>query len=360
MQALQTNLKKTFLELIHIDEIYEEEKEVVKYVLDVFKQLHIPTKKDAFGNIIAYFPGKGTPIMLNTHLDIPENVPNLEYTDEGKIIRATGKSILGADPKSGLAILLELAKYLKKDHIKTCPIEFVFTRGEEAGLFGAKNLDYSLLKSKMGLVLDEDGPVSSVVTKAPTFYMLDVAFEGKIVHPRDWKDGINALAYAARAIAKLRQGEIVKGVTFNIGIFHAGTARNTTPGMAELKAEMRSYDTKKLVQAAKKVEKAFKDLEKDSGLKVHIKGSAEFEGYTLTKNHPLFQRIESVYKLMKIKPNYYPTFGGSDANIFNSHGIRAVALGSGYYLAHQYTEYVNFEDMEKIFNFLLRFVGSEK
>ena len=356
MSQLKDNLKKTFLETIHIDEIYEEEDKIITYTQDFLKSIGITSKLDSFRNIIAYRDGVGESVLLNTHLDTPENVPNLEYTIKGDIIRSTGKSILGADPKSGLAVLLELARYLQENKIKTCPIELVFTRGEETGLYGALNLDYSLLKSKTGLVLDEDGPCTNLVIKAPGFYRLDAKIIGKIVHPRDWKDGINALEIAAKALSKFKQGEIVKGVTCNVGMLKAGTARNTVPGIVELKAELRSFDMKKLKEQGKRVESILKAEAKKKGAKVEIDSTVEFESYTLDKSHPLFKKLKACYKALKLKPNYYPTFGGSDANVINSHGIRVVPMGSGYYLAHQYTEYVNLAEMEELTMLLLEFV----
>lgn len=353
---IKKRLLKTFLELIKIDEIYPQEKEIVSYVLEWFKKLKIPTRRDSFGNIIAYLKGRGSPLMLNTHLDIPENVHNLDFKIEGHIIRATGKSILGADPKSGLAVLLELAKYVKENNFKTYPVEFVFTLGEEAGLLGALNLDYSLINSKMGLVIDEDGPCTNVVIRAPGYYRLDVEFIGKTVHPRDWKMGNNALETACKAVSLLKQGEIVKGVTFNVGILQGGTARNSVPGKAILKAELRSFDDQKLIKQAKKIETIFKVISKKRRTEVRINGQLEFKSYCLSKNHKLFRLLEKTYKKMELKPNYYETFGGSDANIFNSKGIVTVPIGSAYYCAHQYTEYVDVLEMEKLFSFLLNFI----
>lgn len=351
---MKNRLRKTFLDLIKIDEIYNQEEKIIKYVENYFRKLNISLKNDPFGNVIAYYPGTGNPVMLNTHLDIPENVPNLGYKIEKDSIRSTGKSILGADPKSGLAVLLELASHLKENRIKTSPIEFVFTKGEEAGLFGALHLEYSLLRSKIGLVLDEDGPCTNVVTQAPGYYRLDITVTGKTVHPRDWREGVNALAITSNLIAKLKQGELKRGVTFNIGIFKAGTARNSVAGTAELKAELRSFDTEKLVKEAKKVEKLFRSLEKDR-VRVRINGKLEFESYKLTQSHALFKKLAKTYKKMGLKPQYYKTYGGSDANIFNAKGITAIPIGSAYYLAHQYSEYVNLPDMEKLLLFLVEF-----
>lgn len=360
MSKLKERLQKTFLELIKIDEIYNQENEIINYVKSWFESLGIIIIQDQFRNVIVRFPGKGEPLLLNTHLDTPENVPNLDFTIKGDIIRSKGRSILGADPKAGLAILLELAKYLKDNKIVTRPIEFVFTRGEEAGLHGAINLDYSLVSAKMGLVLDEDGPVNNIVIKAPAFYRLDCKIIGKTVHPRDWREGINALTVAAKAISKLKQGETAKGVTFNIGIFNAGTARNSVVGEAVFKAEFRSFNSKKLMKVSSRVEKLLISTAEKYGAGIEIDGALEFESFSVKTKSPLFKHLNSTFKKFKKQGNYYETFGGSDANILNSHGVNCVAIGSGYYLAHQYSEYVNLKEMEEILLFLVEFSKNPK
>ncbi|MCA9371422.1 M20/M25/M40 family metallo-hydrolase [Candidatus Woesebacteria bacterium] len=357
--SLKQHLQKTFLDLIHIDEIYEQENEVIKYCESYLEELGIRVKKDPFNNVIAYLEGEGESIMLNTHLDIPESVPNLDYKIEGDIIKGTGKSILGADPKSGLTVLLELATYIKKNNIKTNPIEFVFTRGEEAGLYGAINLDYSLLQSKIGLVIDEDGPCTNVVVQAPSFYRLYVAVLGKTVHSRDHKEGINAIEIISHIIANLKQGEPTPGVSFNIGILSGGTAVNSVSGNALFKAEMRSFDTQKMLATAKKIEAQIHKIGRRMKGKIIIDSELEFEGYKLERKHKLFLRLQETYKKMNLKEHYYETFGGSDANVINAHGIHCVPIGSAYYLAHQYTEYVKLSEMEELLMFLLEFVKTK-
>lgn len=360
MNTLQNSLVKTFTELIKIDEIYGEENKIIAYIQNVLHVNKVRNIQDKFGNIIAFLPGVGEPLMLNTHIDIPENVPHLEFIQNGDIISATGKSILGADPKSGLAVLLQLIRVLNTTHKKTRPLEFVFTIGEEAGLHGARNLDYSLISAKEGLVLDEDGPCTNIVIKAPAFHKLDCKILGKTVHTRDWKDGINAIAVVGKIISKLRQGEIIKDVTFNIGLITGGTARNSVSGEAVFNAEFRSFDTKKLIKAVTYVENIINDTVKSFGTSAIIDSEFEFDGYKLEKKHKLFESLEKTFQKLNLKPNYYETFGGSDANIFNAHGIMCVPIGSAYYLAHRYDEYVKISEMEQLLNFLFEFSKDKK
>lgn len=351
-------IKKTFLELIAINEIYPNEREVILYTEKRLTDARVAWQEDHFRNIIAKIPGTGEAVMLSTHLDVPEPNPSVRYTIDGDVIKSDGTNILGADPKTGLAILIELAADLaKKDHATHAPAEFVFTRGEETGLFGARNLDYSLVSAKIGLVLDEDGPVTQVVTQAPAFIRIDASFLGKIVHPREPENGVNALQMAAEAMTKIPCGYSSEGVTWNIGMFEAGTARNSVPGKATLKAELRSYDTKLVVSEGERVERIWREMAEKFGGKLEIVRELEFEGYKLERTHPLFARFEKIFGSMNLTPNYFATFGGTDGNIFNTHGIMSVPIGSGYYNAHQYTEYADLRVMTEIHEFLMRFLA---
>src|SRR6185369_6955357 len=95
------------------------------------------------------------------------------------------------------------------------------------------------------------------------------------------------------------------------------------------------------------------------GASCEIDHDFEFAGYTLKQDGPLFNRLEKTFTKLNLKPNYFSTFGGSDANVFNEQGIAAVPIGSGYYNAHEYTEYVNLAEMEQIYQFLMEFANVE-
>lgn len=356
----KSQLLHTFIDLIHIDEIYPNEKEILTYTEQRLTQAGVHWQEDAFGNIVAKITGTGEAVLMSTHLDIPEPLPHPDYTIDGDIVRSNGTGILGADPKTGLAILIEWLSFMvTQNHATHRPIEVLFTRGEETGLFGAINADYSLLTAKIGLVLDEDGPVTQVVTKAPAFVKIDAKCIGKIVHPREPENGINALHAMCDALMSLPWGYSTHGVTWNVGMFEAGTARNSVPGVATFKAELRSYDTAKVVAEGERVEKIIKEVIAKHRARCEIERILEFEGYELTRDHELFAQLEKTFASMNLAPNYFETFGGSDANVFNAKGIRCVPIGSGYYNAHQYTEEAHLNDMEQIADFLTRFV-SEK
>ncbi|MBI4599751.1 M20/M25/M40 family metallo-hydrolase [Candidatus Uhrbacteria bacterium] len=352
------SLKQTFLELVAIDSHHPDGVAISSTITARFDAAGIAWKKDSFENLYAYIPGSPSlePVLLSTHIDIPEPAPHVNPIIDGDIIRSDGTSILGADPKTGLAILIELACDLARSGTSHAPVEMLLTRGEEKGLLGALNADYSLLKSKIGFVLDEDGRVSQVTVKAPGYVRFDASFIGKVVHTREPEKGINALQIFCHAVRDLSWGYSCEGVTWNIGQLKAGTARNSIPGHASVHAELRSFDTEKLQKEAARIEEQFCETAQSYGAQCEVKRDLLFEGYDADRSHPLFARMKAVYESMGLTPHYHETYGGSDVNVFIAKGIMALTLGSGYYNAHEYTEHANLADMGEIYDFLKRFL----
>lgn len=118
-------------------------------------------------NVVIYKKGtKGfedsEPVILQGHLDIvcqKTDDCNIDFlTDgldiyvDGDYIKANGTT-LGAD--NGIAVAMILA-ILESDDIAHPPIEAVFTTDEETGMYGAKALDMSVLKSKRMINLDSE------------------------------------------------------------------------------------------------------------------------------------------------------------------------------------------------------------
>lgn len=352
-------LQKTFIELIAIPEVYPNESDIIDYIESRYKNTNVQIVRDSFNNVILKVAGGGKPLMLSTHMDVPEPNPNVEFSIDNNIIKSNGKSILGADPKSGLAILLELLTYITINDINTRPIEFVLTRGEEAGLIGAQHLDFSLLNSKEGIVLDEDGGAQNIIYKAPGYYQFDFNIIGKTAHAVYWRDGNNVLLPFSKFVAANSLGELSHDVTFNIGMLKSGTARNSVPGTLQCKAELRSFDSELLVSEGEMLERNLEKICKTYRCNVSFESGLQFKGFEIdVDSQGIITQVKDVMISQNIKPNIYETYGGSDANIFNAKGIETITLGSGYYNAHAYDEFVNLAEMEEIFSVLLRLVSN--
>ena len=134
------------------------------------------------GNLFARIPGRSDrSVMLCAHMDtVPhDGVVQPVLVDGGW--ESAGDTILGADNKAAVAMLLALAH---RAAVEGSPVgvELIFSVSEENGLNGARVFDTSRLQSEMGFVFDHATPIGEVVVASPTFYRLHAAFRGAAAH----------------------------------------------------------------------------------------------------------------------------------------------------------------------------------
>lgn len=356
------SLRNTFVELIKLNSFYPYDLVAQRYVLKRLEHPNIFLTTDDFGNVIARIDGDPAkePLMLNSHFDIPEDTPEVLFSESENEVIATGKNILGADAKTGVAILIELALFLAKNNFKSLPtVEFVFTRGEEQGLNGAHALDLDIVRSRKGIILDQDGPVTEVVAKAPTYINLKGVFTGKTVHIREPEDGKNALQMAINSLHQVPFGytDKSKKVTWNVGTLSGGAALNSVPAHVEFGADVRSFNDRLLDSELERILKLFTKTTQKLGGTFFSDYQKLCVAYEINKKSPLIKKLENAYAQMGLKPKYIETIGASDGNVFNARGIETVTIGSGYYDAHQYYERADLGDMQQIAKFLFKYLS---
>ncbi len=110
------------------------------------------------------------------------------------MITSDGTTILGADDKSGITVIIEALTTIKEENLTHRPIEVLFTIFEEGGLNGAKHADYSRLVSKNCIVFDTGGPLENVVMNAIAHNNITVNVIGRPSHAgANPEGGINAI-----------------------------------------------------------------------------------------------------------------------------------------------------------------------
>src|SRR5436309_2891793 len=133
----------TFLDLVKIDSPSGEEEAVAQEVIRCLEALGATTERDGFSNLIARLPGEGEPIVVGTHLDTVGPGRGIKPLIEGDRVRTDGTTVLGGDAKAGIAAILEGLTVIVESRLPHAAVEMVFTRHEETGLDGSRNLDYS-------------------------------------------------------------------------------------------------------------------------------------------------------------------------------------------------------------------------
>lgn len=354
----QDRVVKTFIELAKIDSVSGEEETLAKYLVKKLKNLGGNAFLDNYGNVIGKFEGIGEAYIINSHLDTVEPGRGIKPQIKGNKIVGSGTTIVGGDAKAGIAIILEALEAIistKKQHI---PIEVVFTKGEETGLFGAVNLDYSKISAKKGITFDGEASVSNITIAAPGYNEIDLTITGRAAHAgAEPEKGISAIKIASEIISKLKVGRIDFETTANIGQISGGTARNAVPETVTISAEIRSRNLKKLIKHTEHFTKTRdKVMTKypDATIDTHI--YRQFDAYRFKDTHPVVERIFKVFKEMKIKPNLRESGGGTDVNIFHTHGIEAICVGIAIYNAHTTREYVDIKEMTESALFLSKFL----
>lgn len=359
------SVKDEFLKLVSINSPSTKEGRLAGYLKDrlkclgakVYEDNSAPRTGSDTGNIIAIFPGNqdnAPVILLAAHMDTVGSTEGIVPQIKDGIICSDGKTILGADDKAGIAVILELLSILQENKtIKHGTLEILFTVQEEVGLVGVKNLEFGFL-AEYGYILDGDGPVGTVVNAAPSHYTLDLVMKGKAAHAGlEPEKGINAIVLAAQAISSISSGRLDEETTSNFGIINGGKGRNVVPDKVEIKAEVRSRSREKLERETDKMIKTFADIAARNQASFSYNKELAYESFTVEPSHPAVINALKSGESLGIEVILKPTGGGLDANILNSRGIPCVALGLGNANPHTNEEYISIEQLEKSVDFLL-------
>ena len=209
-----------FVRLCEISSPTGSEREVADDVLAELRELGVAVVEDdsagparaGAGNLIAHVPGTGEGwVSMFAHLDTVPDGGQIEVTREGGVFKSAGDTILGADNKAAVAVLMELAARRLAEPAQM-GLELVFTVAEEDGLRGAEALDTDGLRAPFGYVIDHATPIGEVIVAAPTYKRLICEFTGQEAHSGiNPEDGHSAIAAAAVAISRMELGPPRRG-----------------------------------------------------------------------------------------------------------------------------------------------------
>ncbi len=356
---------KSFMELTKIPSPSGRERETADYCINVLSRLGASILEDDAGiktggnagNIIAFFKGHDPEIpvlMLNAHLDTVEPCGVIVPEIRGDRIVSKGETILGADNRSGLVMILEGMASVIEKNVHHGGIEIVLTIGEEIGLIGASNLDLNHVSAQYGYSFDSSG-LGRIVQGAPYYNAVDVTVKGRSAHAGVNPDaGINSILLTSRVLMKLPFGIIDSETTANIGEISGGSGRNVVPGSCKTALEIRSHSEDKLNHLTKILKKKFETEIKGWKIvledqvfqpQIEIEVKREFDGFFLQSNSPVIRCAESAIRRIGRQVDCYKNMGGSDANIFNAKGIRTAIVGTGQMAVHSNEEYIKIIDL---------------
>ena len=360
-----------FIELVKIDSLSLKEREMADVLKAKLKTMGHDVYEDDTadkiggnaGNIVCRIKGeKDVPaILLMAHMDTV--VPGLSKKPviDGNVIKTDGTTVLGSDDLAGVEAILETLRVLKEKNIQHGDIEVVFSVAEECGLLGVKNLDFGNLSSKYGFVLDHGGDIGGVAISAPSQNAISIRVEGKAAHAGvEPEKGISAIQIASHAISIMKLGRIDEETTANIGVIEGGKATNIICEEIKITAEARSRNEKKLEKQTQHMKECFEVSSRKFGGKIEFKSNLEYPAFNIDENEEIVNILKNAAQKAGLNLKLSSTGGGSDTNIVNSKGIRAVILGIGMQKVHTVKEQIFIDDMVKMVDFLVFIIKSIK
>lgn len=353
----EKRLLERFLKYVQIDSPTKHEREFAEHLMSEMEAMGLEVYMDDAGektgsdsgNLICKIKGntKGETILFSSHMDTVSPGIGIKPQIRDGVIYSDGTTILGGDDKAGVASIMEAIETILEKDIPHGDIEVVFSIFEEGGLFGAKNLDYDKLDAKLGFVLDSGGQPGQIIIQGPAQNKIDAKFIGKEAHAGVAPEkGISAIQIAAEAISNMKLLRIDDETTANIGSIEGGGPTNIVANEVIIKAESRSLKDEKLKEQTDHMVKAMEDAaEKFSG-KVEIEVDTAYSAFKVDENEEIVEKVKQACRNINLEPFTASSGGGSDTNILNGKGIKAVNLGIGEKNPHTLEEHIKIEDLE--------------
>ncbi len=286
-------LIETFTELCKRESESGNERKVADYIFEYLKEINIKVIEDNAGektggntgNLIIEIPGTiPGKILLSAHIDTVVPGKNVVPIIDDEKITSSGDTILGADDKAGVAIILETIKQIKEEKLETKDLLIIFSVSEETGLLGAKNVDENI-KADYAYILDSSSKPGTIIVQAPVHYTYHCKVKGKSSHAGIAPEkGINAIKIAGEVISKLPTGRIDKETTANIGLISGGSATNIVPEETEIKGEIRSYNKEKAEKLLTETENIFITITKNNFGTWDFSYKKEYDNFKISEN----------------------------------------------------------------------------
>ena len=357
--AERRRLNDTFARLCAIPSPFGSERACAEAVARELRTMGLDVEEDGAasatgaecGNLLARIPGRGErTIMLCAHLDtVPHDGEITPVLEDGGWLSA-GDTILGADNKAAVAVILEVAR---RCAVESSPVglELLFTVSEENALAGAKAFDVATLRSDWGYVFDHASPIGEIIVAAPTYYRFDAEFRGTPAHAGIRpEDGRSAIEAAARAIGAMRLGRIDEETTTNLGRIEGGQrgGTNIVAARCQLVGEARSLDPRKADEEIAAIIGHIHDAANTPACFCDVDVTTErlFDGYRHAVNAPAVLAAEEALRARGYTPVRRATGGGSDANAFEAAGLHCTNLANGTERNHEPDERVSVAALE--------------
>lgn len=289
----------------------------------------------------------------------PEKHPYILQHVGQTIISASGTTLLGADDKAGVAIIMQLAEELMKN--KSIPhgaIRILFTPDEEVGR-GADHVNIQRLGAEVGYTLD-GGEIGTLEDETFSADGVVVTFYGISAHPGYAKGHmVNAMKIAADFISSLPKDRWSPETTAGREGFVHPVRMEGNAEKATIEFIIRDFETDLLKQYEEKLELLVKQavaFYPGATYTFNVQEQYRNMAEVLRKQPHILAYAEEAYKMAGLIPRKEPIRGGTDGSRLSFMGLPCPNLFTGMQAIHSHQEWIGVRDMEKAVEVLVHLV----
>ena len=326
---------------------------------------HMDTAREVSGKNVkpqTHKDYKGGDIVINAEHDIvinAQNSPQLAQALGHDIITASGGTLLGADDKTGVSIVMTMVQYLY-DHPQLAhgPVKVAFTPDEEIGT-GVDKLDVSKFGADYAYTVD-GGNLGELTNETFIGKAFKVTFTGhRAVHPgfamnSPFSDNILMASDFHTLLPRQARPETTSGRRgyIYLDIFQTQDDTTTVEGI------LRAFSDEEMNTLLSQLNQALRTVKA-----MHNKGTATLEVTDEYRNFneklpPLMISLaQQAMTQEDIKPVFHAARGGTDGSILSFKGLPTPDLFAGQFNIHSEREYADVDVMEASLRTVLRLIS---
>lgn len=327
---------------------------------------HVDTAPDCSGtNVkpILHPKWDGTDIVLPDDASVVISTTKHPYLKErigDDIITASGLTLLGADDKAGVAVIMDMAQYLMAHpEVEHGRIRILFTPDEEVGR-GVDAIDMDRLDADFGYTLDggERGHLEGESFSADG---VTIRIHGMSAHPGYAKDKlVNAIKIAGEFLDALPKDSWSPETTEGKQGFVHPVNINGAAEVTTLNFIIRDHDTAQLKVYETRLEYILKEVvTRHSGAKYEFVVKEQYRNMKeiLDQRPEVMDIAEEAYKQAGLNPQRISIRGGTDGSRLSFMGLPCPNIFTGEMGIHSKEEYCSVQDMQKAVEVCVHIAG---
>ncbi|WP_304963899.1 peptidase T [uncultured Dubosiella sp.] len=302
----------------------------------------------------------GGVIALNEQYAMdPATFPALKKVVGDDLIVTDGTTLLGADDKAGIAIIMQALEEIIRDDAPHGQIAVAFTPDEEIGR-GVDHFDLSLFPVEYAYTVDGDR-IDAVDYETFNAAQATVSIQGTSIHPGDAKDRmVNAALLAVEFASMLPEDQTPAKTEGREGFYHLVSMEGVCES-ATLTYILREHDAEKFEKQIETIERVRDTLNEKYGDRIEVavrRQYANMKDY-MKGDMRAVERARKAIEKAGLEPVSIAVRGGTDGAMLTQRGLICPNLGTGSYNHHGRFEFASVQQMDRMVRIVRDIVEGE-